>query len=86
MNAENWKKAENNRDDDDSDITNEKDLCLSFIESFENSRNLSFEIKKNTSFSLKKIDQALFDDEFFDIDDFLRLLRVCAASLASEKS
>ena len=80
------KRAENNRDDNDSDITNEKDLCLSFIESFENSCNLLFEIKKNTSFSLKKIDQALFDDKFFNIDDFLRLFRVCAVLLASEKS
>ncbi len=86
MNAENSKRAENNWDDDDNDITNEKDLCLSFIESFKNSRNLSFEIEKNTSLSLKKIDQALFDVKFFDIDDFLRLLRVCAVSLASEKS
>ncbi len=86
MNAENSKRAENNWDDDDNDITNEKDLCLSFIKSFKNSRNLSFEIEKNTSLSLKKIDQALFDVKFFDIDDFLRLLRVCAVSLASEKS
>ncbi len=35
---------------------------------------------------MKEIDQALFDDEFFDIDDFLRFPRACAASLASEKS
>ena len=47
--------AENNRNDDDSDINNEKYLCLSFIESFENPHNLSLEVDKNTSLSLKKI-------------------------------
>lgn len=80
------KRARNNRGDDDNNITNEEDLCLLFIEHFGNSRNLSFEIEKNTSLSLEKIDQALFDNEFFDIDDFLRFPRACAASLASEKS
>jgi len=86
MNAENSERAENNRGGGDSGTTNDEDLCLSFIEPFENPRNLSFETEKNTSLSLEKINQALFNDEFFDIDNFLRLSRVCAASSASEKS
>ncbi len=76
-NAENSKTTENNRDDDESDISNEKDLCLSFIESFEISHNLSFDVDKNTSLSVKKIDQALSDDEFLNID-------VWTVSLASD--
>jgi hypothetical protein len=86
MNAENSERARNNRGDGDSDITNDEDLCLPSIEPFENPRNLSFETKKNTPLPLEKIDQALFDDEFFDIDNFLRLLRACAVLLALEKS
>ena len=77
MNVKNSKKIKNIRGDDDSDIKNEKDLCLLFIESCESLRNLSFEIEKNTSLSLKKINQALFNDEFLDINDindFLRLV------------
>lgn len=45
----------NNRDDDDCDINNEKDLCLSFIEYFEIFYNLSFEVNKNIFLSVKKI-------------------------------
>jgi len=76
MNAENSERAENNRDDDDdnSDINNKEDLCLSFIESFESSQNLSFEVDENTSLSLEKIAQTLSDDDFLDIDEFLRLV------------
>ncbi len=76
MNAENSKRAENNRDDDDddSDINNKEDLCLSFIEPFESSQNLSFEVDENTSLSLEKIAQTLSDDDFLDIDEFLRLV------------
>jgi len=75
--AENSETAGNNRGGDDSDINNEEDLCLSFIESFETPHNLSSEADKNTSLSVKKIDQALSDDEFLDID-------VWTASLASD--
>ena len=86
MNAENSERAGNNRGGGDSGITNEEDLCLPSIEPFGNLRNLSSETEKNTPFPLKEIDQALFDDEFFDIDNFLRLPRACGASSASEKS
>lgn len=76
MNAENSKRAENNRvdDDNDNDINNKKDLCLSFIESFESLKNLSFEVDENTFLSLKKIAQTLSDDDFLDIDEFLHLV------------
>ncbi len=76
MNAENSKRAENNRDDNDdnSNINNKKDLCLSFIESFESFQNLSFKVNKNTSLSLEKIAQTLSDDDFLDIDEFLHLV------------
>ena len=59
INAEISKKIKNNwNDDDDCDnnnINNEKDFCFSFIESFENSYNLSFEVDKIIFLSLKKI-------------------------------
>jgi len=86
MNAENSERAGNNRGGGDSGTTNDEDLCLPSIEPFGNPRNLSSETEKNTPLPLEEINQALFDDEFFDIDNFLRLPRACAASSASEKS
>ncbi len=92
-NAEDSKRAENNRDDDDSNINNEKDLYFSFIESFRSHRISSCEIEKNTFFSLKKrIDQALSDDEFLDIDQFFRsdsswtVMSVFVSQLTSDQS
>ena len=55
MNAENSKRIKNIRDNNNSNIKNEKDLYLLFIKSCESLRNLLFEIEKNTSLSLKKI-------------------------------
>ena len=70
--------AGNNRGGGDSDTNNERDLCLPSIESFGNPHNLSSEADKNTSLLLEKIDQALSDDEFLDIDAW-------TASLASDQ-
>ncbi len=85
MNAENSKRAENNwdDDDDDSDINNKKDLCLSFIKSFESFQNLSFKVDENTSLSLEKIAQTLSDDDFLNIDEFLRLVWEMSNSMLS---
>ena len=55
MNVKNSKKVKNIRDDDDSDIKNEEDFYLLFIESYESLRNFLFKIEKNTSLSLEKI-------------------------------
>ena len=88
MNAENSERAGNIRGDGDSDTKNGEDLCLLSIEPCESLRNLSSEIEKNTSLPLEKIDQALSNDEFLDIDDiddFLRPAWAWTASLASEQ-
>lgn len=73
MNAENSERAGNNRvgGGDDNGTNNKEDLCLSFIEPFGSSKNLSSEVDENTSLSLKKIAQTLSDDDFLDIDGFL---------------
>ncbi len=84
--AENSIRAENNRDDDDSDINNEKDFCFSFIKSIESSHNLLFEIEKSTSISSKKIDQVLCHDEFLNVDEFLLLVELWTISLTSDQS
>ncbi len=75
--AENSETAGNNWGGGDSDINNEEDLCFPSIESFGTPYNLSPEADKNTPLQLKKIDQALSDDEFLDIDAW-------TASLASD--
>ncbi len=84
--AENSIRAENNRDDGDSDINNEKDFCFSFIESIESSHNLLFEIEKSTSISSKKIDQVLCHDEFLNVDEFLSPVGFWTISLTSDQS
>ncbi len=75
--AGNSETAGNNRGGGDSDTNNEEDLCLPSIESFGTPHNLSSEADKNTPLPVEKIDQALSDDEFLDIDAW-------TASLASD--
>ncbi len=74
MDAENSERAGNNRDGGggDSDTNNKEDLCLPSIEPFGSSQNLSSEADENTSLPLEKIAQTLSDDDFLDIDGFLR--------------